>query len=526
MKVRKLIRFASFFALSTILTSALASCSTVTSSGGGHHNPGGKSLLQELEEKVQGLNENSVRLTEDKQNKTHAASEITPENISISMDHKFDDFKPVIKVVKQDDAKGELTIKVQYVFKTDASVKTTEKEIVIHGLQVKLTTKQRLENVLLLNQGEERTLDLGDANWKTFEEISTAAGATKVFHEHYKNIPELQKYQIKGVFELVKAPEEDSNKDVVLTFKAVKNSKITLVPTTFTNDGVEFQIDSLKIANVRPTQISLKAWNGTKESINAFEDYRKANWSTVDEKQTEDSNRLVQDDIKKNLGSTVGSSKNPGRVAVNPQYYRYNENNLKLYIDKKQWWVADPITVERSGNNISDYSILVTTKFGEGDKAKEFVTNAYKYEIFSKRIDKTDLTPTDDNKAEKVNGKSRLRIDRNNIIPEVFSYTSEARNNIGLFLGDTLDRTKLTSFVTYGDEKMNGTFDYSLNVQGQHGNKIVQNADSSGDWKMKLESDMPTNYIFVIGFSNKKEGSKVVFNPNLTFLNIPKAQPK
>ncbi|QZX49265.1 hypothetical protein [Mycoplasma sp. E35C] len=496
MKFKKINRLISLLGLSSLISSALASCSSVQAQDSNPNNQ--KRLIDELNDVVNNLKAKDFSLKQTSFNE-QTPTKINEADLSITIDQKFNNFKPIIKIINRFENQGKIEVQIYFVSKTNENIKSVTNTVEINGLK---GVSQYLSSLIFNNQ-RTKSIDLGDANWATYETV--LKNIDSLFKKRFNKIVQLQDLTIKADLEVNKAPEKNANNDVVITLSPINNTKILLTNKQATNDPIEIEIDSFKIANVKPTQVSLKAWNGEVESTNNYNEYRTANGVNVAKVPPNSAHSIVEEDLNKKV-NTIGQNAGD-RIKVNAKYYKHNEDNLSLLINDKTW-IIDPISIPRKGNSIADYSILALVRFG--NNKKYFATNAYQFKIYAKKFYKQD-----------VRSNANDITDRTSIMPEVFSYNAIWRTNVNLFLENNLDREKLVAFITYDDPGVDGKYDNDLNTNKTHGNKIFSvppNTDAS--WKNTLDEKWSTNYIFVIGYSNTKKNAKIMFNQNLTFLNI------
>ncbi|QZX49266.1 lipoprotein 17-related variable surface protein [Mycoplasma sp. E35C] len=509
MKFKKIKQLISLLGFSSIITTALASCAPSVSDQqpSNRQKETNTPIVGQLNELATTIEAKDIVL-KDKNIKDELASKITNEDLNINLDNKFNDFNPVFEILEKSDKEGKIKVKLHFVSKTDENTKTDPITLDVVGFK---TTNQQLAPLVFENQ-QTKSINLGDANWETYEYVTK--NVNEMFKKRFANVPELKGWTIKGEFEVKKAPEKNENNDVVITLSGANNSKIWLTNNKQGDELVQLEINSLKVANVKPTQVSLKAWNGEVESTNAYERYKN------DKKQlypTYTTIPLIEEDPNKEI-DVVGTNSN-GRIQVPNKYRPYNKDNLSININSTKW-IIDPITVPKKGETIDQYSILATVKFGEN--GTYWVTDAYRFQIFAKKFYFRDLDlPYQIIMQPDLVRKGPTRItNRDSIVPEVFSLVGPDRTNVSLFLLSELDRSKLQSFLTYGDQFVEGKYDNSLNVPTGHGNKMFSLPLENGGKSKNMLDPKSTNYIFAIGYSNNKPDSKLMFNKNLTFLNI------
>ncbi|QZX48854.1 hypothetical protein [Mycoplasma sp. E35C] len=445
------------------------------------------------------------------------ASQLDPSKLSVALDNKFNNFKQKFVIEKADDKSGIVDVSLSLIDRANPELQTEPVDLKLQGFSNEVNDIA----VQVFDNFYDRNIILGDVAWNSLEDLikPDAFGEysknnhTKI-HKNNSSLEDkadtlmnslfqkrflsadLTDFFIKGDFDVRDIPTNDAEGNVVVKLVAKNNSKIEVTNELYNKNKISFNVNSIIVTNLKPTQISIRAISGDKQSHNNFSAY----------KNETDPSSLVAKSSKDNNSKYL--STDTMTTTVTKKYNQVGEDYLGLEI-KDKYWIIDPISIPYNANDLSGYKILVVVKFGI--HGQFLVSNAYSYKVYAKSIITDDYY---------LNDNQKQFLNRNTVTPQVFSYIGYYRNNIDEFLAPSVDRNKLKAFITYNDQNVSGQFDDNKNVPGSDGNNIFVATDITNQWTTKFQQNASNNMLFIVGFKSKKPTSPMLFNPNLTILNI------
>ncbi|QZX48868.1 hypothetical protein [Mycoplasma sp. E35C] len=469
------------------------------------------------------------------------AKSLTPDKLSVHLDSKFDSFNQEFKIISANDDEGIVNTTLTLRDRQDARKRSRTFSFKLEGFSNKVNDVA----IDFIDNFYSRDINIGDAKYVSFEDLMkqeaiTTSSSTRLledgaktshlnnlFHEKFKDVSNSQQFFVEGRMTVNESPTKDEAGNSVVKLTGLDGGKITVTNNKAGDELIEFQINSITAINLKPSQLSVQLAYGDQFSTNNFNVYDTT--SELNHKVEAGKGLVFPGDQKSNRGDRWGVDGDANRLWIERRFYRVGKDNLGVKIENTDWSI-NPLQIPYLSTRIGDYKIWATVKYGIDGK---FVpTDAYDFEIFAKKVHANDYGyPVT---TENVGNDKRFYVIRNTILTLLFSYIGTYRNNMNKFLEETIDRSKLLSFITYGDtldEKTGAkatvdSFDSSKNTYEKGGNPMVDSPlkNEQGkydDWRISLRDDVSTNYVFVVGLKSKSQpDAKWTVYPNMTFLTV------
>ncbi|WP_255565812.1 hypothetical protein [Mycoplasma sp. E35C] len=526
MKRKNLLKFVSFLGISSFLTLAAASCTGLTDPDA--------SLKDKKNDPNDGFQEapapdptvpssainlstKATRIIRQMKAKdiiveggagSMPATSLTVDRLKAVLPSDLSDFAPHFTITQRNDQLGTANVSLYLQHNEYSSLRTGTQSWTLEGFKNK---NNDIANKIFDNIYDKNVL-IGNVNWLTLEQLLAPKESKnfewtgKVDQKSYLNEfirlknPTLNtNLYIEGEVAVNQAPTNADDGSVVVTISAKPGSTSLVVKG---DNGVSFSIRGIKANNVRPTEVTLRAWAGSVQSVNNFKDYQDANLVAKSKQENTE-----------NVGMAYGAD---DRTQVKSKYLVEEGDHLGLDIDHR-YWKFNPISIPYTFPSLNQYTIQVVTKFGKD--GQYIATNAYEYDIYGKSVYWQDYGNNQTQNEQKVN--------RNTILTEIFTQIGEYRNRIGRFYDAnlqeknfTIDRTLLRSWIKYGDETVSPAFDYSKNVEGQYGTPIFLAGNNQNNYSTNYVANQSNNMMFIIGYKDKRVTSRTMIDTRVTFLNI------